>query len=376
MSGKMVTFKTTAPARTVPNSLSAFTGASRGINANTNAPPVKLPPRPARVPNLRPALSLARSVTPLALLAGPVSMLLSEQEPAPQEVYPDEYTFKEGAPVDTMEGVFSWSRDPSNGWYWIQPGIVRQESFPSSYRSNKSPNAGSWYRPNISNNQGFYLNPEGPYGSLKLYRYWYEFTIPSYTSHPVNQPPWVTPGVSVPSPMPVEGLPAPMPVRSPMFDPNPGPGRIPGRKLSRRKWPRPRSHSQNVTLTVYPSGKVALDLDTPAKPPPRGVREKKAAFGSRGYWFMRHIADAAGEAVEFLDILGEAAGAPKYLSPAETVSWLFLEGGIQNVDWVKFNQLLLDNKVEDWTYGKIGEGSKGASQELGLSFGVQSGLAL
>lgn len=173
--------------------------------------------------------------------------------------------------------------------------------------------------------------------------------------------------------------------RNPFLQPRPNTEVVPVRSPRRyRRVPNRarRYHRWGPTYALRVSGNRVTRTRPPKGRPPKRIREKKARLASRAYWVFRRIADALGEAFEWVEMLADAAGYPYgrwrqgRTLLADQVVWLFAEGGIHLVDWELLQNEILHNTVEDLGYGAIGQGSGGAASELGQTTGFQTGLAL
>lgn len=156
-----------------------------------------------------------------------------------------------------------------------------------------------------------------------------------------------------------------------------------------RKNPR-RNPSRNVTFTWNRvSNQLNITRDHKPHRPRHHERERKGRTTSRAYNTIRRVVDFMGETIEVWDALvsdaGCASGGSFYEYGAGNYGYkrdiagemsCMINGGFERVTFEGVWNAYLENTVEDWAYGKIGQGSKGASQETGRFFGYQTGPAL
>lgn len=187
----------------------------------------------------------------------------------------------------------------------------------------------------------------------------------------------------------------------PQWLPNPEPSPLgrplrrynPQRDFAQRFRPRPRwRNTNNISLRIsLPGakrlrGRVTIKFDVPRV---RGApRDDKAKPRNQFvYAVLKGLADGLGETKEWIDILAEAAGYQRgsLLVPAsirqghETVAkawWLFVESGINDIDFDKLAVLVIENEIEDFLIGIAGSMSKFAARSLGLTVGPQTGPAI
>lgn len=203
-----------------------------------------------------------------------------------------------------------------------------------------------------------------------------------------------------PDPFPLrphpENLFPPQPQPAPA--PQPEPERWPryNRQVDRsprlRSSPRwnPRSNIA-VNINVGASGQMPKVWVTHNVVRARGRDDKAKPADQFVYAVLKTLANGLGETKEWIDILGEAsgyrrgAGDQNHLLPAsirkghETVAqayWLFVLGGINNIDFDELADLVIENEIEDFLIGIAGQMSKFAGRRLGLSVGPQTGLAM
>lgn len=93
------------------------------------------------------------------------------------------------------------------------------------------------------------------------------------------------------------------------------------------------------------------------------------------------IANAGGEFIEFVDLAAAASGwkynkweSGTYLQ--QKMRHLFLEGGINRVNWDEMWDSMLENQIEDWALGKSGQAAGEVGKDIGRVTGVQTGPAL
>ena len=109
------------------------------------------------------------------------------------------------------------------------------------------------------------------------------------------------------------------------------------------------------------------------------------------YFYMRLLADALGEAYEWIEILSDAAGYdPLFGKYGNAADWgvdrkheiadrfemLFFEGGWKNIDWKEFLPAVAYNQLEDAFFGKLGTELADLARQLGMSKGFQTGPAI
>jgi len=134
------------------------------------------------------------------------------------------------------------------------------------------------------------------------------------------------------------------------------------------------------TRTGFKIGKKGPPTRTTTKGRPRGP-ESKVQLSVRGYRYIIGMANALGEAYEWIDMLAAASGWE--YNPEVGGSrlynkfvYLFFQGGIENVDWNKLHDETLENMVEDFIFGKLGKLSKYGARGIGRIVGLQAGLSM
>lgn len=215
-------------------------------------------------------------------------------------------------------------------------------------------------------------------------RYWGDFGVDPYPN-PVPGTNWPTLPQWLPNPA-VSPAAAPVPKNAPRHNRT--------KDISARSRPRPRWRARNnfrITIRLpYPgspgSASVNLKRNVPRiREKPRD--DKAKAANEFVYAVLITLANAMGETKEWIDILAEAAGydrtsltAPKSIQKGhETVKkawWLFVDGGINDIDYDSLAVLIIENEIEDFLIGIAGRMSKHASRSLGLSTGLQTGPGL
>lgn len=219
-------------------------------------------------------------------------------------------------------------------------------------------------------------------------RYWGDFGVDPYAvpgtvgdNWPVD-PIWLPNPSVAPSPAP---LPLPRVLPSPRYNPQ--------RDLSKRFRPRPRWRPRNNIQVLFRIGSstaahssVRVTNNVPRVTGPESEGKAKPA-NQFVYAVLKNLANAMGETKEWIDILAEAAGydresltAPAAIQKGhETVKkawWLFVDQGINNIDFELLAVLVIENEIEDFVIGIAGQMSKSAAQSLNLTVGPQTGLAL
>lgn len=134
------------------------------------------------------------------------------------------------------------------------------------------------------------------------------------------------------------------------------------------------------TSTGFLIGKSGPPKMVSGRGRPRGP-ESKAQLSVSGYRYILGMANALGEAYEWIDMLAAASGW-KY-DPAvggtrlyNKFVWLFFQGGLEKIDWNKLHDERLANEVEDFIFGQAGRLSKGGARGIGRMVGLQLGLAM
>lgn len=217
-------------------------------------------------------------------------------------------------------------------------------------------------------------------------RYWGDFAADPYPN-PVPGVNWPTVPIWLPNPA---ILPAVSPV--PAYRPLPNLIRPTQTRAQRRARPRtrPRVREKNLEIKIRlprtstsPRSSVKISRNVPAV---RGKRDGKATPANAFvYAVLLELANAMGETKEWIDILAEAGGyegqssAPLQRGHHQTVqkAWfLFIDNGINNIDFDLLAVLVIENEIEDFLIGIAGRMSKSAARALGLTVGPQTGLAL
>jgi hypothetical protein len=161
----------------------------------------------------------------------------------------------------------------------------------------------------------------------------------------------------------------------------PGPRRSPYSKprVAQRVTPRFRG---DFAIEVTPFGAVKVTRNPPPVRPGKNIKERKARVSPKGYRVMIGLANALGEAVEWIDKMADAAGYDSTrwrngrTKLADKFHFLFFEDGYQNISFEDFWKAYVANEAEDRFYGRIGDFSRETAEALGLSFAPQTGLAL
>ncbi len=211
-------------------------------------------------------------------------------------------------------------------------------------------------------------------------RYWGDFNGRPYPD-PLPGVNWPTVPIWLPNPVPTPAS-RPWPRYKPQPNINPRPARV------RRE----RAHARfsNVQIRIRISGRanartgsVTMKTDVPGG---RTTDDGKAKPANQFiYAVLKTLADTMGETKEWIDILAEAAGydgrssAPLKRGQHQTVQkawWLFIDLGINNIDFDLLAQLIIENEIEDFLIGIAGNMSKAAARSLGLTVGPQTGLAM
>ncbi len=221
------------------------------------------------------------------------------------------------------------------------------------------------------------------------FRYWGEF-------HGLPTAPHLTTPKPLGADWPVEEMFTPIPVgpaavpRSAATPYRRAPDYAPQVQRSVR-W-RPRSNLTLVVPLPAPNGRVARDPSFRHNVP-RARNDDIKAKPANQFVFavLKGLANALGEAKEWVDILAEAAGYDhrRSLTPTgriepgrfrritvDKIQYLFFEGGMENIDFELLAELVVENEIEDRIYGALGQLSKHAARSLGLTVGPQTGLVL
>lgn len=219
---------------------------------------------------------------------------------------------------------------------------------------------------------------------------------------------------SIPAPLPIaEPMPVSLPDTKPMAWPltQPVPGPIPGTwelPLTRPKYvthpdpevitktdftPKPKPKPAPAPAPPPLFGGLNFGINVPGKtvtvggsasgrpPKAKWKRERKSVVKGFAYRVLRMAADAMGEGLEMMQIIIDVSSYEYDRSVGGSLAYnqmhfLLLQDGLETVDWREFQNALMHNQIEDMAFGAIGQGSAGASQELGLTFGAQTGLAM
>lgn len=210
-------------------------------------------------------------------------------------------------------------------------------------------------------------------------RYWgdfltnpYPFPLPAI-NWPIIPRPWFKPD--------------PKPQYRPRYNPRPDLSPQVRARL-RPRW-RPRSNMR-ISFRINPrpgqrkGTGVEVKFDVPRK---RTLDDKAKPANQFVYAVLKQLANTMGETKEWIDILAEAAG---YRSGSKTIPepirrgretvakayYLFVNGGIVNIDFETLGVLVIENEIEDFLIGIAGRMSKSAARSLGLTVGPQTGLVL
>lgn len=124
-------------------------------------------------------------------------------------------------------------------------------------------------------------------------------------------------------------------------------------------------------------------------PPRKRSKDPKIRPANQFVWLvLKKIANAGGEIKEYADIFAEASGYQKGSKElperlrnkgVETQAklwWLFFGEGLNNLDWSQLAFLIIENEIEDFVYGALGQLSKAAARNLNLTVGPQTGLVM
>lgn len=216
-------------------------------------------------------------------------------------------------------------------------------------------------------------------------RYWGDFGVDPYDVPGTVGDNWPTEPIWLPNPVPAV---APRRAYEPQANLNPRARRQPER--NRRAQARARHRNISMTFRIrIGRGRLAASASFTVKndqPGGRILRDQKATPANQFlYAVLKTLANTLGETKEWTDILAEAAGYPGFSSgPFErghhqTVQkawWLFIDGGINEIDFDLLAVLVIENEIEDFVIGVAGQMSKFAARSLGLTVGPQTGLAL
>lgn len=160
------------------------------------------------------------------------------------------------------------------------------------------------------------------------------------------------------------------------------------------------SSAISITLNIGPSGRLATDLKFQNNPPRSRDGQSKAKPKNVFIFFaLKKLANAGGETKEWVDIFAQAAGYDDFVlrqragferlggpvpediddgkhETQKKIYYLFWMDGINAVDFDELWELARENVVEDIAYGALGQLSRSAAQNLGLTVGPQTGLVL
>lgn len=223
-------------------------------------------------------------------------------------------------------------------------------------------------------------------------RYWGDYGADPYVD--VNPPPWMVP-LGEPLARP-GGKPLPIRIYPDYRVPNPPYKKLPDispRARGRTRQRERRFHRQNFRITLRARGirgprSIRIRNNVPRKKQD-DIKAKPA--NSRVFGILKAVANTGGEAKEWIDIFAEAAGYKKFdkfkftsimpesLHGKETqkkVYFLFVMGGLNNIDFDLLFELARENQVEDFLIGLMGRASKSAARNLGLTVGPQTGPAI
>ncbi len=217
-------------------------------------------------------------------------------------------------------------------------------------------------------------------------RYWGDFGVDPYTTPGTVGDNWPSTPIWLPNPVPAA---AP----SPAYQPQPNLLPRPARNPERNRRAQARGRHRNITITfrirvgrgkLSASSSFTVKQDVPGGR--TGVRDEKAKPANQFiYAVLKATANTLGETKEWIDIFAEAAGydgrssAPFDQGRHQTVNkawWLFVDAGINNIDFDLLAVLVIENEIEDFVIGIAGQMSKFAARSLGLTVGPQTGLAL
>ncbi len=209
-------------------------------------------------------------------------------------------------------------------------------------------------------------------------RYWGDFGADPYPT-PLPGTNWPTKPIWLPNPDAAPQV-RPRPAYRPLRDLSPK------RNQSRRRQGRFNRSNFMIRIDLHGvRGRKAPELTFRENVPNKRDRSDKAAPANQFIYFvLLELANALGEVKEWTDILAEAAGYRRgeHSGPAsiqrghETVAkawWLFVDGGINNIDFGALAVLVVENEAEDRLFGFFGRLGKAASRSLGLTVGVQAG---
>lgn len=151
--------------------------------------------------------------------------------------------------------------------------------------------------------------------------------------------------------IPTYGVPAPF--STPAVQPNPFVKTDPYKQFRYRPAPGrnlsgPRV-AQNFFIDIGPNG-VAVGQNATTRPP-RGTREVK--IRSKALAAITAALNVSSELVDFLDVLFDSAGISTHdKTYLQALDELFLQGGIENIDYGKLVRGLIYNEMEDRVVGR------------------------
>ena len=193
----------------------------------------------------------------------------------------------------------------------------------------------------------------------------------------------------VPSQVKWLGNPVPYPIAPPLETPLPG--ALPGTwtyeypspqyqtQPQPEHWP---AHVPISQVVIHPNGLVEMVPGSPpTSPPPAGTKETKAFTSTAAYGWLQFAMYASGEALEWIELLGETSdfvfewpGGPSY--EVQVLEFIFLEGGWKTINWEEFIAGALLMAIENGIIGAIVGGAVASGPKLGLEVSPSTYLAL
>ncbi len=153
--------------------------------------------------------------------------------------------------------------------------------------------------------------------------------------------------------------------------------------LQTQRW----HNRQNIAITIRTGFRKPIDITQNV--PRKRKQDTKVLPRNKFVWLvLKKFANAGGELKEWTDIFAEASGYIKgsMMVPEELrhgdketqakLYWLFVVTGINSIDWHQLAVLVVENEIEDIVYGSLGQLSKAAAQNLGMTVGPQTGLVM
>lgn len=279
---------------------------------------------------------------------------------------------------------------PSETSRWVNPLITTWDYNPTPPFTTKfsQTNSSALVMKNFDRYQHFFPPPPSPDAPATYGTWFYGFTVPPYTNPHgyvigTTAVPYVVP---IGDPVPMEEVwpePAPhvrpAPTTPPLTPEPPAPRARPRPRVRFRRFPRA-GIQYDVSMAPRAAPRAARASSTRSRPP-RGVQERKVRMAGRAVAIGKAIANAGGEFIEFVDLAAAASGwkynkweSGTYLQ--QKMRHLFLEGGINRVNWDEMWDSMLENQIEDWALGKSGQAAGEVGKDIGRVTGVQTGPAL